>query len=60
MYEEQHMMSKGVPFSEAVLLCNSMRRDIALGRLGNENNSRKHICKCGGAGNCPDCPNKNR
>lgn len=58
MYEEQRMMSEGVPFSEAVLLCDSLRRDIVLGRITNEDNSPKHVCKCGGSGNCPNCPNR--
>lgn len=60
MYEEQELLAAGVPYSEVLPLCNSMRRDIAMGRLGNENNSKAHVCKCGGAGNCPDCPNRNR
>lgn len=60
MYEEQRMMSEGIPFPEASMICNSTRRDMVFGRTGNEDNSRKHVCKCGGAGNCPGCPNKKK
>lgn len=59
MYEEQKLIAAGVPFSEAFPLCVSARRDIALGRL--EAELEEHgTCKCGGVGNCPDCPNRNR
>lgn len=59
MYEEQKMMAAGVPFSEALGLCAAQRRAEATGHLeaGLED---RHTCKCGGTGNCQDCPNKKR
>lgn len=60
MYKEQRLMAAGVPFSEAAPLCNSLRRDMALGRLDPEDSEEKHVCKCGGSGNCSNCPNRNR
>lgn len=59
MYEEQRMMASGVPFSEALGLCAERRRAEATGRLEAELDAH-HSCKCGGVGNCPDCPNKKR
>ena len=60
MYEEQRLMASGVPFSEASSLCQSLRKEIALGRFDPADHPLKHNCKCGGAGNCPDCPNRNK
>lgn len=60
MYEEQRLMSCGVPFSEASGICQSLRRDIAMGRMKGESDPLDHVCKCGGSHNCPDCPNRNK
>ncbi len=54
MYEKQRLMAEGVPFSEASGICRSLRREAAMEGPG----EKGHICKCGGSGNCPDCPNK--
>lgn len=59
MYEEQRLLAAGDPFSEVLPMCNSMRREIALGRMTAEH-PEKHTCKCGGSGNCQDCPNRNK
>ena len=60
MYEEQRMMASGVPFSEASGIRRSLRREATMGRPDEQGHPLHHTCKCGGAGNCPDCPNKNR
>lgn len=61
MYEEQRMIADGVPFSETSGICQSLRREIAMGRFDEKEHHANHTCKCGGQGNCPDCPNcKNR
>lgn len=57
MYEEQKMIADGVPFSEVLGLCAAKRRAEATSRLEAEMEER-HTCKCGGFGNCSDCPNK--
>lgn len=58
MYEEQKLMSLGVPFSEAQGICQSLRREIAMGRFDEKDHPLNNNCKCGGAGNCHDCPNR--
>lgn len=60
MYEEQRMIASGVPFSEASGICQSLRREIAMGRFDEKEYPVNHTCKCSGQGNCPDCPNKNK
>lgn len=55
MYEEQRMIAAGVPFSESYSMCRDIRKEIAMGRFDPIDH---HSCKCGGIGNCPDCPNK--
>ncbi len=59
MYEEQKMMSAGVPFSEVLGLCAAKRQAEATGRLEAKLEDR-HTCKCGGVGNCPECPNRKK
>ncbi len=59
MYEEQRLMASGLPFSEAFSLCSSLRREGNLDEFM-ESNEKHHTCKCGGNGNCPDCPNRNK
>lgn len=60
MYEEQRMMAAGVPFSEAFPMCRDIHKEIAMGRLDPIEHTQEehHSCKCGGSGNCPNCPNK--
>ena len=58
MYEEQRLMAAGLPFSEASSMCQSFRRETAMGRIDKEDHPLNHTCKCGGIGNCPNCPNK--
>lgn len=61
MYEEQRPMADGIPFSEFFGIFQSLRREIAMGRFDKKDHPLNHSCKCGGSGNCPDCPNrKNR
>lgn len=60
MYEEQRLMAAGVPFSEASGLCKALRREAAMGRLDDEAPEETHNYKCGGIGNCPGRPNRNR
>lgn len=60
MYEEQRLISSGVPFSEASGICRSLRREAAMGRMDEKDHPLNHTCKCGGAGNCLDCPNRNQ
>lgn len=60
MYEEQRMIADGVPFSEASGIFQSLRREIAMGRFDKKDHPLNHTCKCGGQGNCPDCPNRNK
>ncbi len=59
MYEEQKMMSAGVPFSEVLGLCAAKRQAEATSRLEAKLEDR-HTCKCGGVGNCPECPNRKK
>lgn len=59
MYEEQRAIENGMPFSEAVLMCKDIKKETAMGRFGPVEPTEKehHACKCGGSGNCPNCPN---
>ena len=55
MYEEQRMLASGVPFSEVLGLCAEKRKEEAF-----QKPEKPHKCTCGGSGNCPGCPNRNK
>lgn len=62
MYEEQRLMAAGMPFSEAVLMCRDVYKEQTMGRfeMVDPTEEEHHTCKCGGVGNCLDCPNRNK
>lgn len=62
MYEEQRLMAAGMPFSEAVLMSRDVYKERTMGRFETvePTAAEHHTCKCGGVGNCPDCPNRNK
>lgn len=62
MYGEQRLMETGMPFSEAVLMCRDVCKEKTMGRFEMVDPAPKehHTCKCGGSGNCPDCPDKHQ
>lgn len=53
-------MSMGLPYSEAFAMARDTDKEIALGRMKISDVCKMtdHICRCGGQGNCPDCPNR--
>ena len=59
MTEERRLMATGMPPEDAISICNDLRRGGALTAFVSKEESN-HACKCGGAGNCPDCPSKCR
>lgn len=59
MYEEQFLISRGCPFSEAVSLCHSLRKEQKLDEFMWElQRPAEHVCHCGGVGDCKDCPHR--
>lgn len=59
MAEERRLLATGMPLDEIINTCHDMRRDGTLPEFV----SRKeegHTCTCGKAGNCPDCPNRQK
>lgn len=61
MTEERRLLAAGMPLEDAISNCHAMRREGTLSDfVSNEEAKRHHICKCGGTGRCPDCPNKNK
>ena len=59
MTDERRLMAAGMPLEDAISNCYAMRREGDLPEFVSEQENR-HACKCGGAGNCPDCPNRGR
>ncbi len=63
MSEERRILEAGVPLEDAISLCHALRREGSLSdfasRLETECRNRR-LCRCGGKGTCPDCPNRNR
>ena len=56
MTDERRLMAAGMPLDYAISNCCAMRREGTLTEFVSEQENR-HECKCGGAGNCPDCQN---
>lgn len=59
MTEERRLMASGMPLEDAISNCHALRREGTLREFVAEHEEH-HACKCGGAGNCPDCPNRER
>ena len=59
MTEERRLLTTGMPLEDIVSNCCAIRREGTL-REFVEKCERQNACKCGGAGNCPDCPNRDR
>jgi len=55
MTEERRLLATGRPLEDIISDCHALRREAAARETEN-----RHVCKCGGVGNCPDCPNKDR
>lgn len=47
MYEEQFLISRGCPFSEAVPLCHSLRKEQKLDDFMRDVRAEEHKCNCG-------------
>lgn len=59
MHEEQFLISRGCPFSEAVSLCHSLRKEQKLDEFMRDLQwPAEHVCHCGGVGDCKDCPRR--
>lgn len=59
MSVERELINKGCPIEDAITLCNSTRRTGELEDYINKTRPEKHhVCVCGGAHNCPNCPNR--
>ena len=58
MTEERRLLATGMPLDEIINTCHALRRDSALPEFVAD--KERHACRCGGAGNCPDCPNKKK
>lgn len=59
MTEERRLLATGMPLDEIICTCHALRRDGTLPEFVARREER-HVCHCGGAGNCPDCPNKKK
>lgn len=59
MREEQELIARGYPLEDAVTLCHSLRRSGELSEFMQQE-AQQHACTCGGQGNCPDCPNREK
>lgn len=57
MTDERRLMTAGMPLEDAISNCCAMRREGTLPEFVSEQENH-HVCKCGGIGNCPDCPNR--
>lgn len=60
MTEERRLMAAGMPPEDAISMCNDLRRDGTLREFVQREESGRHVCRCGGVGICPDCPNRNK
>lgn len=58
MTEERRLLATGMPLDEIINTCHAMRRDGTLPEF--IAHKERHTCHCGGAGNCPDCPNRKK
>lgn len=52
MTEERRLLATGMPLEDIISDCHALRREVPLKK---END--RHVCKCGGAQRCQDCPN---
>lgn len=59
MTDKRRLLAAGMPLEDAISNCYAMRREGTL-REFIADAERSHKCTCGGAHNCPDCPNKKR
>lgn len=59
MTDERRLMAAGMPLEDAISNCCAMRREGTLTEFVSEQENR-HEYKCGGTGNCSDCPNCGR
>lgn len=57
MTEERRPLSKAMPPEAAISSRYSMRQE-STPKKSFRQQEEHHNCKCGGIGNCPDCPNK--
>ena len=59
MTDERRLMAAGMPLEGSISNCCTMRLEETLPEFVSEQKNH-HECKCGGTGNCPDCPNRSR
>lgn len=61
MTEERRLLRTGMPLEDIISTCHTLRRDGTLPEFVASEEAKRgdHQCKCGGTGNCPDCPNRN-
>lgn len=56
MTDERRLLATGMPLEDAISNCYAMRREGTLPEFVRKEEGN-HICRCGGAGSCPDCKN---
>lgn len=47
MYEEQRLIAAGMPLSDAVSLCHSLRKEQKLDEFMKDARAEEHVCHCG-------------
>ena len=61
MTEERRLLAAGMPLEDAISNCHALRREGSLPEfVERQERENRHLCRCGGAGKCPDCPNRDR
>lgn len=59
MTDERRLFSERIPPEDSTLNCCSTQREVVLPDYVLQQKN-PHVCKCGGSGNCPDCPNRKK